>query len=135
MSFGGTTMEDDKIEIEEGEHRAELVCQDDIAKIAKLTKEELKKYAHSRLGKELDLTRRISLLRIDVITLVKNKLNLPNAEAKSDSTETPTEKVADRTVEYVFEPVRRRVFEVTAELLKRTDLIHCWLIDEDGKEL
>lgn len=126
-------MEDDKIEIEEASNREELVCQEDIAKIAKLTKEELQKYAHSRLGKELDLSRRISLLRMDLCTLVKNKLNLPNIETNNENKDPkkPKERVAD----FVFEPKRRRVFEMTNELKKRTDLIHCWIVDKDGKDL
>jgi hypothetical protein len=135
MSFGGTTMEDDGIEIEEASNREELVCQADLAKIAKMTKEDLQKYAHSRLGKKLDLSRRSSLLKIDVCTLVKNRLKLPLDERGEGVEEAPKESKKKKVVEFIFEPKRRRVFVATDELKKRTDLIHCWLVDKDGKGL
>jgi hypothetical protein len=135
MSFGGTTMEDDKIEIEEASNREELISQADIAKIAKMTKEDLQNYSHSRLGKKLDLSRRSSLLKIDVITMVKNRLKLPLDEKGEGVEETSEEPLKEKVVEFVFEPSRRRVFVATSELKKRTDLIHCWLVDKDGKVL
>jgi hypothetical protein len=127
-------MEDDKIDIDEGSLREELVCQEDVVKISTMTKEELNKYAHSRLGKKLDLTRRINNLRMDVLTLVKNKLKT----STNDTVETDSvceEKPKEKEARFVYEPQRDRVFEATAMLLKRTDLIPCWIVDKDGKKL
>ncbi len=150
LSYGGTTVEDkiegvepeDKgIEISEAKveddagHRSELVCQEDIALVTKMSKDELKKYAHSRLDKKLDLNRRLKMLRLDVVMLIKGKLQLP-----TDTDGTPPEEsnvvVSDKAVpEFVFEPKRRRVFEWTELLGKRDDLIECWLVDKKGKRL
>lgn len=127
-------MEDKEIDIDEGKHREELVCQEDIAKIAKMSKEDLKDYAHSRLDKKLDLTRRISNLRMDVITLIKSKLDLPQT-IQSENKDSGKEKPKKKKAKFVYEPKRQRVFEATEMLLKKSDLIPCWLIDKDGKEL
>ncbi|MCP3967547.1 MAG: hypothetical protein GY718_14555 [Lentisphaerae bacterium] len=127
-------MEDNNIDIEEGSHREELVCQEDISKISTMNKNGLEVYAHSRLDAKLDLTRKLKELRIQVITLVKKKLDLPtgNTGDVKDEKEVPLKK---QKPEFVLEPKRRRVFEATDMLLKRTDLIPVWLIDKDGKKL
>jgi hypothetical protein len=131
-------MEDKEINIKEAkvgeEFRGELVCLEDIPKITKMTKEELKNYSHSRLGKKLDLTRRLKMLRLDVATAVKNKLKLPQDVDESLSNDAVKAK-EDDVPEFVFEPKRRRVFEYTELLGKRSDLITCWLVDKDGKRL
>jgi hypothetical protein len=129
-----------KIDIKEAkvgmEFRSELVCKEDIPKIVKMTKDELQAYAHSRLGNKLDLSRRIKLLRLDVATSVKEKLKLPKDSIEEvEGGNEVKEKVKDEKAEFVFEPKRRRVFEATDMLLKRTDLIHCWIVDKDGKKL
>ncbi len=121
---------------EESEHRSELVCQEDIALITKMSKDELSKYAHSRLGKKLDLTRRLKMLRLDVVMLVKGKLKLPtdtDGEAKAEEGKVV---ISEKAVpEFIFEPKRRRVFEWTELLAKRSDLIECWLVDKKGKRI
>lgn len=126
--------EDEGIDIAEGkEFRAELVCVEDILKIIEMEKDELKKYAHSRLGRKLDLNKRIKMLRLEVVTLVKNKLKLPQDTDNSNAG--PKAKPETEVAEFVFSPTNRRVFEATELLLKRTDLIPCWLVDEKGKKL
>ncbi len=63
--------EDEGIDIAEGkEFREELVCKEDLLQIIEMDKDSLKKYAHSRLGRKLDLNKRLKLLRLEVVTLV-----------------------------------------------------------------
>lgn len=135
--------EDQDIDITEGvamdvkedtkEKRSELVCKEDISKVLDFDKVSLQKYAHSRLGKELDLNKRIKQLRTEVVLLIQKKLDLPTDTNPSnvDAEENPVSK----TAEFMFNPKNRRIFEATELLLKRTDLIPCWIIDEEGKRL
>jgi len=127
------SIENGNIDIEGGQ-RKELVCHDDIARIAKMNKEDLNVYAHSRLDKKLDLTRRINNLRLDVITMVKKELKLPSIN-NEENTKTDTDQPIKEKARFVYEPKRQRVLEATNMLLKRTDLIPCWLVDKDGRKL
>ncbi len=131
-----TESQDKALDIGEGKeaHREELVRAEDILKIVEMTKENLRKYAHSRLGKKLDLNKRLKMLRLEVVTLVKNKLKLPQDVDSSNVTKKPTSN-AKEEAEFVFNPANRRVFEWTELFAKRTDLIECWLVDKDGKRL
>jgi hypothetical protein len=135
--------EDQDLTIDEGvvmdvkeetkEKRSELVCEEDIKKVLDFDKVALQKYAHSRLGKELDLSKRIKMLKTEVVLLIQKKLDLPTDTNSSmvDKKEAPVSKEA----EFMFNPKNRRIFEATELLLKRTDLIPCWIIDEEGKRL
>jgi hypothetical protein len=133
-------LEDKGIEIAEGKIdneaglREDLVCQEDIALVTKMSKDELKKYAHSRLDKKLDLTRRIKMLRLDVVMLIKDKLKL-STDTSEKSNETEVKILEDEKPEFIFQPKRRRVFEWTEVLSKKDDLIECWLVDKKGKRL
>ncbi len=129
----GVPQEDEKINIAESAHRAELVCREDILKVVEMDKVGLQKYADSRLGKQLDLSKKLKMLRTEVVIHIKNRLKLP-----SDSVENSTGKPdveAKKVPEFIFNPKNRRVFEWTELLAKRTDLIECWLIDKEGKRL
>jgi len=113
-------------------HRSELVCREDILKVVEMDKPSLQKYADSRLGKRLDLSKRLKMLRTEVVIHIKNKLKI--------ATDTNTDLVTDKEVskqvpEFIFNPKNRRVFEWTELLAKRTDLIECWLVDDKGKRL
>ncbi len=131
--------EDKDIEIAEAavgiEFRPELVCQEDIALITKMTKDELSKYSQSRLGKGLDLSRRVKMLQLDVVLMVKNKLKIPTDTVGKKPEDSKVEILDKETPEFIFEPKRRRVFEWTSLLAKRDDLIECWLVDKKGKKL
>lgn len=113
--------------------KGELVCNEDIKKVMDYDKISLQKYAHSRLGKELDLGKRIKMLRTEVALLIQKKLNLPTDVDTSNvnSKDAPEDEVA----EFVFNPANRRIFEATELLLKRTDLIPCHVVDEEGKRI
>lgn len=127
--------EDEKIEIGEGKevHRPELVCREDILKVVEMDKPALHKYADSRLGKKIDLSKRLKMLRTEVVIHIKNKLQLPT---DVDTSNVATKEVGEKQVpEFIFNPKNRRIFEWTELLAKRTDLIECWLIDEKGKRL
>ncbi len=126
--------EDEKLEIAEGAaHRPELVCKEDILKVVEMDKVALQKYAHSRLGKEIDLTKRIKMLRTEVVMLIKSKIG---TSASTNEKEVETIETREKQVpEFIFNPKNRRVFEWTELLAKRTDLIECWLVDEKGKRL
>jgi len=136
--------EDQDINITEGvamdvkedtkEKRSELVCEEDIKKVLDFDKVALQKYAHSRLGKELDLSKRIKMLKTEVVILIQRRLDLPTDAVQGDckdSSKAPVSKEA----EFMFNPKNRRIFEATELLLKRTDLIPCFVIDEEGKRL
>jgi hypothetical protein len=125
--------EDEEIKIDEGAHRAELVCKEDILKVMDMDKPALKKYTDSRLGKKIDLSKRLKVLRTEVVLHIKNKLQLPTDTDTSMLTE--KEGGAKTLPEFIFNPKNRRVFEWTELLAKRTDLIECWLVDEEGKRL
>jgi hypothetical protein len=129
--------EDEKIAIEEAqvgkEFRAELVCKEDILKVVEMDKMSLEKYAHSRLGKKLDLSKRVKILRMEVVVLIKNKLSIPMDVDRSLVPKTHAPQGSEP--EFIFNPVNRRVFEYTAILGKRSELIPCWLVDEEGKKL
>ena len=135
--------EDQEVDIAEGvamdvkedtkEKRSELVCKEDIKKVLDFDKVALQKYAHSRLGKELDLSKRIKMLKTEVVILIQKKLDLPT---DTDSSNVKVKEApAEAKVEFMFNPSNRRIFEATELLLKRTDLIPCFLIDEEGKRL
>jgi hypothetical protein len=113
--------------------KAELVCKDDIKRVMDYDKIGLQKYAHDRLGKELDLGKRIKMLKTEVVLLIQKKLDLPTDVDTSNVTskDAPENKEA----EFVFNPVNRRIFEATELLLKRTDLIPCHVVDEEGKRI
>ena len=114
-------------------HRGELVCKSDILKVVEMDKVGLEKYAHSRLGKKLDLNKRLKMLKTEVVIHIKNKLALPT---DTDSDNTPVKGSAEKkNPEFVFNPVNRRIFEWTVLLAKRTDLIDCYVVDEEGKRL
>lgn len=125
---------DEKLDIAEGkEFRSELVCKEDVQKVMDMDKVQLQKYAHSRLGKELDLSRRIKQLRTDVIILIQKKLDLPT-DTDVSNVKTKQTPVSDNP-EYIFNPANRRIFEWTELLDKRTDLIPCYICDLEGKRL
>ncbi len=125
---------EESLAIGEGKaHRSELVCREDILKVVEMDKPALQKYADSRLGKRLDLSKRLKMLRTEVVLLIKNKLKLPT-DTNSNSV-TVKETGGKQVPEFIFNPKNRRVFEWTELLAKRTDLIECWLVDEEGKRL
>jgi hypothetical protein len=125
--------EDEKIDIAESAHRAELVCKADILKVVEMDKMGLQKYADSRLGKKLDLSKKLKMLRTDVVIHIKNKLKIPSNSVDNATGEPAVE--VEKVPEFIFNPKNRRVFEWTELLAKRTDLIECWLIDKEGKRL
>lgn len=127
--------EDEVLEIGEGAegHRSELVCKEDILKVVEMDKVGLEKYAHSRLGKKLDLSKRLKMLRMEVVVHIKNKLAIPT---DTDSNNVVAKETAeDANPEFIFNPANRRIFEWTELLAKRTDLIECYVVDEEGKRL
>lgn len=127
--------EDKELEIGEGTeaHRSELVCKEDILKVVEMDKVGLEKYANSRLGKKLDLNKRLKILRIEVVVHIKNKLSLPT---DTDSSNIVVKEKGEReNPEFIFNPANRRIFEWTDLLSKRTDLIECYVVDEEGKRL
>ena len=135
IAEGKVKVADNSVAIDESAGlRADLVCQEDIALVTKMTKDELKKYAHSRLDKKLDLTRRLKMLRLDVVMLIKTKLQIPT-DTEGKPKDTVVEIAEDAKPEFIFEPKRRRVFEWTELLAKRDDLIECWLVDKKGKRI
>jgi hypothetical protein len=131
-----TNQSEESLAIGEGKepNRPELVCREDILKVVEMDKMGLQKYTDSRLGKRLDLSKRLKMLRTEVVLLIKNKLEIPTDTNSSNVNikETGETRI---TPEYIFNPKNRRVFEWTELLAKRTDLIECWLIDEEGKRL
>lgn len=128
------SQEDEEINIAEG-YRSELVCKEDMLKVNDMDKVSLQKYADSRLGKKLDLSKRIKMLRTEVILLIKNKLSIPTDTVGKPDGLTEMECKLRENPEFIFNPKNRRVFEWTELLSRRTDLIECWLIDEEGKRL
>jgi hypothetical protein len=131
--------EDEKLNISEAqvekEFRSELVDKDDVYKVMDMDKVALQKYAHSRLGKELDLNKRIKQLKTDVVIMIQNKLNLPtDVVGRPDGL--TEESVKERVnPEFIFNKANRRIFEWTELLDKRTDLIPCYVCDLEGKRL
>jgi hypothetical protein len=123
-----------EIEVEDHkEFRSELVCKEDIVKVLEYDKVELQKYAHSRLGKEIDLSKRIKQLRTEVVLLIQKKLDLPT---DTDSSAVKTKQaLISKNPEFIFNPKMRRIFEWTELLSKRTDLIPCHVVDLEGKRL
>ncbi len=130
-------VEDEEIVIDEAqvgkEFREELVCKEDILKVVEYDKEQLDKYAHSRLGKKLDLSKRIKQLRTEVVLLINTKLNLPTDTDSSAVTEKPV--TQKRNPEFVFNPQNRSIFEWTEILARRSELIPCYVVDLEGKKL
>lgn len=126
---------EESLQIGEGKqaHRGELVCKEDILKVVEMDKVGLEKYADSRLGKKLDLSKRLKMLRMEVVVLIKNKLSLPTDTDTSDVTSKEVGETANP--EFVFNPKNRRIFDWTELLEKRTDLIACYVVDEEGKRL
>ena len=85
------------------------------------------------MGKKLDLNKRIKQLKTEVIILIKNKLDMPIDTDRSNINikEAPVSK----NPEFIFNPANRRIFEYTEILSKRTELIPCYVVDEEGKRL
>jgi hypothetical protein len=126
--------EDEKIDIAESAHRAELVCREDILKVVEMDKVQLQKYADSRLDKKLDLSKKLKMLRTEVVIHIKNKLSIPTSTDNGNASAFKQVDVSQKP-EFIFNPKNRRVFEWTELLAKRTDLIECWLVDKEGKRL
>jgi len=114
-------------------HRPELTCREDILKVVEMDKVALQKYAESRLGKRLDLSKRLKMLRTEVVVLIKGKLQLPTDTNSNNAT--VKEGGEKQVPEFIFNPKNRRVFEWTELLAKRADLIECWMVDDKGKRL
>lgn len=124
----------EELDIKEG-HREELVCREDLFSVVEMDKVSLDKYAHSRLGKKLDLNKRLKMLQTEVVLLIKNKLKIPtDVVGKPDGLMEEVVKMK-KNPEFVFNPVNRRIFEWTELLEKRTDLIECHVVDLQGKFL
>ncbi len=134
----GGSPEDQKLNIAEAKiepDRPELICKEDILKILEMDKDQLQKYSTSRLNKKIDLSRRVKQLRLEVATSVKNKLNIPtDTVGKPDGLMEEVVKLR-KTPEFIFNPLNRRVFEWSAMLARRDDLIEVWLVDENGKRI
>jgi hypothetical protein len=127
--------EDQELKLAEEAHRPELVCKEDIMKVVDMDKPTLQKYADSRLGKKLDLSKRLKMLHTEVVIHIKNKLSLPtDTVGKPDGLMEEAVKLRENP-EFIFNPKNRRVFEWTVLLAKRTDLIECWPVDKEGKRL
>ncbi|MHC4322317.1 MAG: hypothetical protein ACYST3_08580 [Planctomycetota bacterium] len=132
----GGNPEDAKLNMAEAKvepDRPELVCKEDILKVLEMDKIGLQKYCSSRLQKNIDLSRRLKQLKLDVVTMIKDKLNMPT-DTNSDNVQKADAPVK-RTPEFIFNPKNRRVFEWTEMLAKRDDLIEVWLVDENGKRV
>jgi hypothetical protein len=113
--------------------RPELVCKEDILKVLEMDKIDIQKYCSSRLDKNVDMSRRLKQLRLDAVTMIKGKLNLPTDTNSSlvDKKDAPK----DAKPEFVFNPKNRRIFEWTPMLSKKIDLIEVWLVDKDDNRV
>lgn len=81
VEIGEAKVED---ETESGK-REELVIGSDVNEVVKMTKDELKNYAFTRFGVNLDLTKKLKILQLQVATLIKKKLEgIKQTEVRAD---------------------------------------------------
>ncbi len=114
-----------------GGEREELVIGSDVTEVLKMNKDELKAYAYSRFGIKLSLHKKIKLLKLQVATLIKEKIRAanPNQEQKEAPKEEGPKK---QNPKLLLHTGNGRVFEWTPLLAKRSDMVAC---NNKGKKL
>jgi hypothetical protein len=114
-------------------HRSELVTLSDVELIEDMTKDEIATYCSSRFAKPIDKSKKLKSIKMQAIMWIKERLNMPSIQKEGENQAEAKPRVLK--AEFVFNPANRRVFEASPLLLKNSDLIHCWIVDKNGKKL
>lgn len=119
---------------------ASVVTMKDVDRVKKMNKDELKKWVNQpcTFNHVIDHIRPIGHLRNQVIGLIKIRVG-EEAEKRNEENKRAGIDVDDNDVNtdefkmgWLLNPSNMRVFEATAELLKRDDFIPC---EKNGKRL
>ncbi len=123
-------------EVPTGEgHREELVELSDIKLVNEFTKDELQEYAITRLSTDLNLSKRVKLLRLEVINKIRERLKTGTDKKEPIVNNKSGLEKAKNHPEFIFNPANRRIFEWTEILGKRTDYVPCYVVDLLGNRL
>ncbi len=115
--------------------RSELVSISDVEKVDDMTKDQLAEYAFSRFNITLNKGEKVKFLKFKVINSIREKLKHPEAKVDPKAEETRTEVEVTRKPEYMFNPRNRKIFEWSEILVKRGELVECFIVDKKGKLL
>lgn len=113
---------------------ASIVTMKDVAKVKKMTKDQLKKWTNQpcTFNYVIDTTRPLNHLRNEVVGRIKVRMG-EEIEGKKkrgeDVSDVDTEELG---LGYLFNPANCRTFIATPALLKRNDFVPC---DKNGKRI
>lgn len=110
-----------------------VVVLEDVERVMKMTLDQLIAYTRKTdtFNQVLDGTQPVAKLKHLVSGLIKKRIS-DEREAKAEVTGEKIESDDDLSMGYLLNPSNHRVFEATAILLNRADLIPC---DKNGKRI
>lgn len=117
---------------DEGAEREELVIASDMKEVAKMTKDELKTYTFSRFAVKLSMDKKIKLLKVQVVNLIRGKLNIPNKPKETAKTNNNKSVGNNKRPKLLLHTGNGRIFDYTELLAKRSDMVVC---DEKGQKI